>query len=510
MKQLLSLLATLIILQVPSSIIAQQLNAPQRSYQQARRVLDDAIEATGGLEALRGIKDFTLKEKGKLYARFQSPGAEPPFAAGISEETFIVDTDRGLVFDDLKASNTGFNNWTKTVIKGTDGQLFDMWSKTATPLANPSVNNFRGQIRRLPPFVLLEALDRASTLRWVGEDEIGGRKQKVISVLRPDNQVLTLSLDAQTNLLTKYGYLYADPVTGDSEIAQTYSGYHTVGKLKLPTARALYNSGGVIQEAEYTDLEINTRPADSLFRGPEGFEKLAAPPATPPPPAVSKIAEDVYILEGLNGGTHNVLFVAFNDYVLVVEAPEQIIYNNNSVQALAKIKETVPGKPIKYLVLTHHHSDHAGGFREYVGEGATIVTTNETKNFLEKAAGAESSLLPKLSANHKLNIETVENKKRVFQDDKHIVELYDIGPNPHANEILVAYLPKEKILFQADMLNAAPNGIFPIAQDPTISFSEKLQQLGLDVEKIYAVHSRAATPEELRTSIEKRRASDLK
>ena len=509
MKHKLFVVATLIILQASTSIFSQQPNAPQRSYQQARRVLDDAIAAHGGVEALRAIKDFTLIEKGKLYARYQSPTAEPPFSVGTSEETLIVDTDRGLVFDDLKAVNTGFNNWTKTVIRGTEGQTFDMWSKTATPIVNASVNNFRGQIRRLPPFVLLEALDRASTLRWLGEDEIGGRRQKVISVLRPDNQLLTLSIDAQTNLLTRYGYLYADPVTGDSEIAQTYSGYRTVGRLQLPKGRVLYNSGGVIQETEYTDLQINTRPADSVFAGPTDFEKLSAPPATPPPPAVSKIAEDVYILEGLNGGTHNVLFVAFNDHVLVVEAPEQILYANNSVQALAKIKETVPGKPIKYLVLTHHHSDHAGGFREYVAEGATIVTTAETKSFLEKAAAAESSLLPKLSSK-KLNIETIENKKRVFQDDKHVVELYDIGPNPHANEILVAYLPKEKILFQADMLNPAANGTIPIAQDTTISFSDKLQQLGLQIEKIYGVHGRFATPEELRTSIERRRASELK
>ena len=156
------------------------------------------------------------------------------------------------------------------------------------------------------------------------------------------------------------------------------------------------------------------------------------------------------------------------------------------------------------------HSDHAGGFREYVAEGATIVTTAGTKSFLERAAAAESSLLPRLSRSQKLTIETIENKKRVFQDDKHIVELYDIGPNPHANEILVAYLPKEKILFQADMLNPAANGTIPIAQDTTISFSEKLQQLGLKVEKIYGVHGRFATPEELRTSIERRRASDLK
>ena len=105
------LLTTLLTL---TSVTAQQPNASQRCYQQARRVLDDSIEAHGGLEALRAIKDFTLKEKGKLHARYQSPSAEPPFATGTSEETLIVDTQRGFVFDDLKTTNAGFNNWTRT------------------------------------------------------------------------------------------------------------------------------------------------------------------------------------------------------------------------------------------------------------------------------------------------------------------------------------------------------------------------------------------------------------
>src|SRR5687767_4640286 len=213
MRYKLLLFVTICVAMSPTPLVAQngahQPNASQRSYHQARRVLDDAIDAHGGLEALRAIKDFTLKEKGKIHARFQSPAAEPPFATGTSEEILIVDTERGFVFNDLKTANAGFNNWTKTVIKGTEGQTFDMWSKTATPIVNPSVNNFRGQMRRLPPFVLLEALDRAQTLRWLGEEEIGGKRQKVISVLRPDNQQLALSFDAQTNLLTRYGYLYA-------------------------------------------------------------------------------------------------------------------------------------------------------------------------------------------------------------------------------------------------------------------------------------------------------------
>src|SRR5687768_16711186 len=165
MHRKLFLVATLILLQASTSVIAQQINAPQRSYQQARRVLDDAIEAHGGVEAMRAIKDFTLKEKGKLIARFQSLAAEQ-FVTGTSEETLIVDMDRGFVFNDLKTANADFNNSHRTVSKGAASYKFDMWSRTFTPLVNTSGNCFRGQLRGLPRFVLREAMKRTSTLRY--------------------------------------------------------------------------------------------------------------------------------------------------------------------------------------------------------------------------------------------------------------------------------------------------------------------------------------------------------
>jgi hypothetical protein len=44
-------------------------------------------------------------------------------------------------------------------------------------------------------------------------------------------------------------------------------------------------------------------------------------------------------------------------------------------------------------------------------------------------------------------IETVQNKRRTFSDSQHTAELYDIGPGPHTKEMLIVYLPKEKIVF---------------------------------------------------------------
>jgi hypothetical protein len=76
MKLKLFVVATLIVLQASANALAQQVDASQRSYQQARRVLDDAIAAHGGLEALRAVKDFTLKEKASctrgIKARLQN------------------------------------------------------------------------------------------------------------------------------------------------------------------------------------------------------------------------------------------------------------------------------------------------------------------------------------------------------------------------------------------------------------------------------------------------------
>ena len=45
----------------------------------------------------------------------------------------------------------------------------------------------------------------------------------------------------------------------------------------------------------------------------------------------------------------------------------------------------------------------------------------------------------------------VERGKRVITDGDRAVEMLNIGPNPHAREMVVAYLPKERVVFQGDM-----------------------------------------------------------
>jgi hypothetical protein len=103
--------------------------------------------------------------------------------------------------------------------------------------------------------------------------------------------------------------------------------------------------------------------------------------------------------------------------------------------------------------------------------------------------------------------ELIENKKRVFRDDKHVVELYDIGPSPHAEEMVVAYLPHEGILFQSDLFTVAGDGT-ATAQEGAVHMAEMIGRLGLKVEKIVGGHRGVATVGDLRSALDKRRQLD--
>ena len=55
-------------------------------------------------------------------------------------------------------------------------------------------------------------------------------------------------------------------------------------------------------------------------------------------------------------------------------------------------KEKYPGKPIKALVLTHHHMDHTGGMRAFVAEGAKVYVPAQDKAYFEQVAKAPHTL----------------------------------------------------------------------------------------------------------------------
>ena len=89
-------------------------------------------------------------------------------------------------------------------------------------------------------------------------------------------------------------------------------------------------------------------------------------------------------------------------------------------------------------------------------------------------------------------------KKRVFTDGEMTVELHDIGPTSHVNEIVLAYFPMERPVFQGDLIIIAPRGAPAPANALTAEFAQALERLHLDVETIAGVHGRVGTIGDLR------------
>ena len=174
---------------------------------------------------------------------------------------------------------------------------------------------------------------------------------------------------------------------------------------------------------------------------------------------------------------------------MVIEGPQS---EERASAIIAEAKRLIPGKPIRYVVNTHHHIDHSSGLRTLVAEGATVVTHEINKPYFEKIFSTPHTLNPdKLEqARRKPSFETMTEKK-VLTDGNHIIELHHLQGSGHNQGLLVAYLPKEKILVEADAYNppAQANAPVPMPISPyTENLVATIDRLKLDVETIVPIH----------------------
>jgi len=173
---------------------------------------------------------------------------------------------------------------------------------------------------------------------------------------------------------------------------------------------------------------------------------------------------------------------------------------------IAEAKKMVPNKPIKYVVNTHHHFDHAGGLGAFVAEGTTIITHDVNKSFLEQSLAAPRTVQPdKLAqSGKKATVEGMQDK-RVLTDGTRTMELFLIQGTVHDDGIIMAYLPKEKLLVEADVYTpAAPNAAPPAQPNPLqVNLYDNLERLKLAVDQILPLHGRKVPLAELQKWIGK-------
>jgi glyoxylase-like metal-dependent hydrolase (beta-lactamase superfamily II) len=276
------------------------------------------------------------------------------------------------------------------------------------------------------------------------------------------------------------------PIFGDMHIEIAYENYRDFGGVKSPTRIAQREMG----------METFVAAIGAVFADPPNLAQLMAAgpaasgrgPATgrgsalsaPPPAAASeKLADGVYRITG----GYVSMAVEFKDYVVVVEGGQS---EARGRAVIAETRRLFPTKKIKYVVNTHPHFDHAAGLPPFVAEGVTILEDDRSRYFVEASLGSPRTLAGDVLAKSKKKpkVEGVL-EKLVLQDDTRTLELHHVKDLEHSDAMLIAYLPREKILFTADF-NIPPPGQ-PVS--PSIAtLIANIDRLQLDFDRHVTVH----------------------
>jgi glyoxylase-like metal-dependent hydrolase (beta-lactamase superfamily II) len=290
---------------------------------------------------------------------------------------------------------------------------------------------------------------------------------------------VTGTIDSQ-GMVTKTETWIPNPVLGDMLVETDYSGYKDFNGVKFPAMIVQKQGGYPLLDLAVTDVKANV-PLDLTV--PDAVKTAKVPPVEV---KSQKLGDGLW---WLGGGSHHSVVVEYPTYITVIESP---LNDERAMAVIAEAKKLVPNKPIKYLVNTHNHFDHLGGVRAFVAEGATIITNAMNKPYYEKIYKAPHTLAPdRLSQSPKKATYITVKDKYVLSDGGREIDILHLENDNHNEGMLVVYIPKEKVLVEADDFTPTPpNGppAPPRAAAFTRNLSANIERLKLDIQTIAPLH----------------------
>jgi glyoxylase-like metal-dependent hydrolase (beta-lactamase superfamily II) len=297
------------------------------------------------------------------------------------------------------------------------------------------------------------------------------------------------------NMLERVITWVPDPVLGDKMVEYRWTDYKDVGGgVKLPMHLHSHmgdhplTGGHNALDLRFTDYKINV--PDAAQAVPDAVRNAPLPTQTRV--VSTQLAPGVYLV---GGGSHNSMAVEFKDYVTVIEGP---LSNQRTNAVVGEVHKLFPNKPIRYLVNTHNHFDHLGGVRGFVAEGATVITDARNVNFYNRVVLAPQarSLQPdRLSTRPfaptgpgQLTVQGFTDHYTI-SDGNETIELHHVDGLNHSDNMLIAYLPKEKIVVNADLYGPPPaGGNIQNVSANAVALYRNIKRLKLDVAQHVPIH----------------------
>jgi glyoxylase-like metal-dependent hydrolase (beta-lactamase superfamily II) len=483
-------------LMISAALLMAGSHGQPASAQSPTDLVKQAVDALGGADALRTIKTVVGKGDAKHWEPGQSNSVngESRFlgdskfmlSGDVASRTVRADWDRGMLYpavEKLKYSE---------IVAPTHGAVIDDKGE-AKPMSGIRLASLQRELLRGAPTLLLQALDSPQSLSAIEDQKLGDQTLPAVVFTRGANKFIVI-FDRATKLPAAVRTRDEDNIWGDSNYDMVLGDWKTVGGVKIAHSESYRLNAMEVQRLSFTEITANATIEPATLAIPDAVKAAAKPPATGnvpyqwvirriflgrftdsdaiyfPPGGGFKLVELSPNVQMVQGGGANNLIVNMKDGLAVFDAPTD---EGQSKWVIDAAKAKYPGKPIKYLVLTHHHMDHTGGMRAFAAEGATVIVPAPDKAYFEQVIKAAHTLEP--DAQQKaMKPATVQEVKDTFsiKDDMAEINLYNI-PNPHVDGYLLIHVVKDNVLWVTDLIS--PRG--PIARNPqTLAVGEALRK----------------------------------
>jgi glyoxylase-like metal-dependent hydrolase (beta-lactamase superfamily II) len=448
-----------------------------------QQIVSDAAKALGGGDRIQAVKTLVIEGEGtngNLGQDMRPEATTQTFKVTAYKRAVDLAARRWRVEQTRTPNFTYFQGQApQRQVMGVDGDIaYNVAANgTASRAANAVAGDRRMEMYHHPVTVIRAALDPAAKLANPRTFE----NQSSVDITTADGVKLTLAIDSGTKLPTRVVSMTDNPNLGDVAIETSFTDYQNVSGIQLPTHLVTKTDKYPTAELRVTRQAIDADAGD--LTAPASAASAAAI-AAPPPATVTadKVANGIWFLAGQS---HHSVLVEFADHLTLIEAPQN---DTRALAVIAKARELVPGKPLTTVVNTHHHFDHSGGIRAAVSEGLSVVTQKENAAFYQEAVARSHTIAPDaLAKNPKpLKIEQVDDEMTI-KDGTMTVNLYHIVGSTHADTLLMAYFPRERLLVEADVYTPGA-AVAPFAAN----LLENVRKRNLKVDRIVPIHGAPA------------------
>ena len=459
------------------------------------QLLEEAAEALGGHRAVSEVTGMVLEGSGRTYRLGQNltPRADLPYYE-IENYRLQLDFENRrwqLRQDRTSTFLTGNPLYGVRQTYGFDaGTAYDEGDDGMVRASDRVAAERRAEMHHNPVGILQLGFDETSTASNLREED----GQQVVDIATADGVQFTLYVDGATMHPSRVVSTRYHPMLGDVAYETVFEDYAETGGLGGFQARLTLPRNYTTRLDEYTIAEYRVA-TDTQAQ----LDDLSVSAAEPPSDAVTVESEE--LADGvwhLKGGSHHSALIEFDEFLALVEAPQS---EARTLAVIEHARGLQPEKPLQYVVNTHHHFDHAAGIRAAVSEGLTVITHEINRPFFEALAARQHTIEQDALARNPQPIEI----EPVAADDvyelssgRRTLQITRIVGDPHCDGMLMAYLPRERMLFEVDAFSPGAAAA-PFAA----ALLENIEERNLRVSTIVPLHGPGvATLDDLESAVE--------